>query len=88
VKFIHLPSSGGVLGVELWTVYDADHLLLLLLLLPLLLLLLLQVMDKHMGLLCKQHLETKFVKVRLNSSSRAGWQQLFLNVGHSVSNIF
>jgi hypothetical protein len=31
---------------------------------PVLLLLLLQVMDKHLDLLCRQHLETKFVKVR------------------------
>jgi hypothetical protein len=26
-----------------------------------------QVMDKHMGILCKQHLETKFIKVRLTA---------------------
>lgn len=37
----------------------------------LLLLLLLQVMDKHIALLCRQHLETKFVKVRSSTCEGA-----------------
>jgi hypothetical protein len=34
----------------------------------------LQVMDKHMGLLCKQHLETKFVKVRARIILLPQWE--------------
>jgi hypothetical protein len=42
------------------------------------LLLLLQVMDKHLGLLCRQHLETKFIKVRSSAWVRScAWVACF-----------